>query len=60
MVYVKEIIFPDVPIKEYKRVQDDVCVAFISDLHVGSKMFAKEEELMQKYGNTPLLRKDVV
>ena len=24
------------------------------------KMFAKEEELMQKYGNRPLLRKDVV
>ncbi len=43
MVYVKEIIFPDIPVKEYKRVQDDVCVCFISDLHVGSKMFAKEE-----------------
>ena len=43
MVYAKEIIFPDIPMKEYKRIQDDICVAFISDLHVGSKMFAKEE-----------------
>jgi DNA polymerase II small subunit len=43
MVYAKEIIFPDIPVKEYKRVQDDVCVAFVSDLHVGSKMFAREE-----------------
>ena len=29
--------------KEYKKAKDDVCVAFVSDLHVGSKMFAKEE-----------------
>lgn len=43
MVYAKDLIFPDIPVKEYKRVQDDVCVAFISDLHVGSKMFAREE-----------------
>src|SRR3990167_1139192 len=43
LVYVKEIIFPDIPMKEYKKAKDDVCVAFISDLHVGSKMFAKDE-----------------
>lgn len=43
LVYVKEIIFPDIPMKEYKRCKDDVCVAFVSDLHVGSKMFAQEE-----------------
>ncbi len=43
LVYVNEIIFPDIPVKEYKRVQDDVSIAFISDLHIGSKMFAKEE-----------------
>ncbi|MDP3727845.1 MAG: metallophosphoesterase [bacterium] len=43
IVYAKEIIFPDIPIKEYKKAKDDVCVAFVSDLHIGSKMFAKEE-----------------
>ncbi len=43
LVYVKNIMFPDMPVKEFKRTKDDISVAFISDLHVGSKLFAKEE-----------------
>ncbi len=37
----KEVIFPDVPIKEKKSVETDVAVAFLSDIHVGSKKFMK-------------------
>jgi len=43
LVYAKTILFPDIPVKEFKKCKDDVSVAFISDLHVGSKMFAREE-----------------
>lgn len=43
LVYVKQIIFPDLPVKEYKKTKDDVSVVFISDLHIGSKLFAKYE-----------------
>jgi DNA polymerase II small subunit len=43
IIFSKEIIFPDVPVKEYKKAQDDVCVAFISDIHIGSNLFAKQE-----------------
>ncbi len=43
IVFSKEVFFPDVPMKEYKKAKDDVCVAFISDLHVGSNLFAEKE-----------------
>jgi len=42
-IFVKEIIFPDLPLKEYKKCRDDVSVVFLSDLHIGSNLFAKEE-----------------
>jgi DNA polymerase II small subunit len=43
IIFANNIIFPDIPIQEYKKAQDDVCVAFVSDLHVGSNLFAKDE-----------------
>jgi len=43
MVYARSIIFPDIPIKEFKKCKDDVSIAFISDLHVGSSLFMKNE-----------------
>tara|TARA_Y100000310_G_scaffold345568_1_gene466723 strand:- start:1234 stop:2709 length:1476 start_codon:yes stop_codon:yes gene_type:complete len=43
IIFANQIYFPDLPVKEYKKISDDVAVAFISDLHVGSKLFAKEE-----------------
>lgn len=42
-IYANKIIFPDLPLKEYKKCKDDVFIAFIADLHVGSSLFAKEE-----------------
>lgn len=40
---VKEIIWPDVPFREKKLVEDEACIAFISDVHVGSKYFLQEQ-----------------
>ncbi len=37
-----EILWPDVPIKEPKKVTDDVAIAFMSDIHVGSKQFMEK------------------
>ena len=43
IIFAKELFFPDIPLKEYKKCQDDVSVCFISDLHIGSNMFAEAE-----------------
>ena len=44
IVFVNNIIFPDIQInKEMKKCLEEVYVAFISDLHVGSNMFLSEE-----------------
>jgi DNA polymerase II small subunit len=39
---VKEIIWPDIPIREKKLVEDDIAIAFISDLQIGSRYFMQE------------------
>lgn len=38
-ILVSSIVWPDVPIKVKKHVEDDIAIAFISDVHVGSKLF---------------------
>jgi DNA polymerase II small subunit len=38
-VIAAELVWPDVPIRERKKIEDDVAIAFISDTHVGSKFF---------------------
>ncbi|MDI6737465.1 MAG: DNA-directed DNA polymerase II small subunit [Nanoarchaeota archaeon] len=43
--FVNELLLPDIPVAEFKKGPDDVCAAFISDLHVGSKMFLKDKFL---------------
>ncbi|MEA3378989.1 MAG: DNA-directed DNA polymerase II small subunit [Nanoarchaeota archaeon] len=46
IIFSKDIFFPDVPFsKELKKCSDEVYVAFISDLHVGSNMFLEKEFL---------------
>lgn len=40
---VKEITWPDLPYREKKLVEDDANIAFISDVHVGSKYFLQEQ-----------------
>ena len=41
-VIASEIMWPDVPIRERKKVDDDIAIAFMSDIHVGSKLFMEK------------------
>ncbi|MDE1871325.1 MAG: DNA-directed DNA polymerase II small subunit [Candidatus Micrarchaeota archaeon] len=41
-VIATELVWPDVPIHERKRVDDDVAIAFISDIQIGSKLFMEK------------------
>ena len=44
IVFVNSVVFPDIQVnKEMKKCLEEVYVAFISDLHVGSNMFLSEE-----------------
>jgi len=43
IVFANEFYFPELPLKEYKKCKDDVSAVFISDLHIGSSLFAKKE-----------------
>lgn len=46
IIYAENVIFPDIPrSKSLKKSPTDECAVFISDLHVGSKVFKKEEFL---------------
>jgi len=46
----KEIVWPDVPVVERKNINDDIAIAFISDIHVGSKLFLEENfKSMEKW-----------
>ncbi len=42
-IFANSIIWPDVPLKELKKAKDECYVAFISDIHVGSKKFLFDE-----------------
>ncbi len=47
-----EILWPDVPIKEQKTIKGDIAIAFMSDIHVGSKQFMEKNfEKMLKWLN---------
>lgn len=37
-----EIIWPDVPIRQQKQIEDDIAIAFMSDIHVGSRQFMEK------------------
>ncbi|MCW1296136.1 MAG: DNA-directed DNA polymerase II small subunit [Candidatus Parvarchaeota archaeon] len=39
MIFIQDIIFPDIPEKETKKCNEEVYACFIADTHVGSKMF---------------------
>ncbi len=41
-VIAKEIVWPDVPMHEKKSIDEDIAIAFMSDMHVGSKLFMKK------------------
>ncbi len=43
MIIIKEIIWPDLPQKPIKKVERDLSVVAISDMHIGSKLFLEKE-----------------
>lgn len=43
VMFANSIILPDMPVMEYKKCPDDVSAAFISDMHIGSTLFLREE-----------------
>ncbi|MFA5382942.1 MAG: DNA-directed DNA polymerase II small subunit [Candidatus Micrarchaeia archaeon] len=44
LLMAKEINWPDIPImKEKKKIEEDLAVAYLSDLHVGSRFFLEKE-----------------
>ncbi len=47
IVFVDEIYFPDIPNKELKKIDEDVYVAFTSDIHVG--LYAFQEKNFIKF-----------
>jgi len=46
IVFANDLLFPDVPLtKEFKKAKDEAYVAFISDTHVGSRLFLEKDFL---------------
>ncbi len=44
LIIVQNIVFPDIKLQNDKhRAEDPICVAFLSDIHMGSNMFMEEE-----------------
>jgi DNA polymerase II small subunit len=44
LIIIQNIIFPDIKMQhEKKRIEEPLCVAFLSDIHMGSKMFMETE-----------------
>lgn len=42
MFIVKDVVWPDMPLREKKLTEEDFSIAFLSDIHVGSKHFLHE------------------
>ncbi len=44
LIIVKNIVFPDIKVRHNtKQAESPVCAAFLSDIHIGSKMFMEDE-----------------
>ncbi len=39
----KKIMWPDVPIRSRKKIDEDISIAFTSDVHIGSKLFLENQ-----------------
>ncbi|EQD78468.1 DNA polymerase II small subunit, partial [mine drainage metagenome] len=42
LLIANKILWPDVPIKNVKNTEDDIAIAFISDIHMGSRLFMEK------------------
>jgi DNA polymerase II small subunit len=45
LFFIEDIILPDIFLKDKKLLNDEILVAFASDIHIGSKMFLEEKFL---------------
>jgi len=43
LVIIKEVIWPDIPARNFKPIKEQLNIACVSDTHVGSKMFLEKE-----------------
>jgi len=43
MILVKKIYYPDVSVRKLKTIKEEIMIASISDIHVGSKLFLEKE-----------------
>ncbi len=51
-VIANQVLWPDIPIRTKKNIEDDIAIAFMSDIHVGSKRFMQKNfESMIKWLN---------
>jgi len=60
-VIASEMVWPDVPVISKKTVDDDVAIAFMSDIHVGSKRFMQKnfERVIQWLNGNVAEKKDL-
>ena len=42
-VVASSIIYPDVPVHQPKKTEEDISIAFMSDVHIGSKLFMQKQ-----------------
>ncbi len=42
MVMADDVLFPDVPMTQMPAVEEEIAIAFVSDLHIGSKLFMED------------------
>jgi DNA polymerase II small subunit len=61
-IIANELIWPDVPIKERKQIDEDLAIAFISDVHIGSRFFMEKNfaNLIKWFNGNYDERKDIV
>jgi DNA polymerase II small subunit len=43
LIIANTILWPDIPIRTRKRTEEDTAIAFLSDIHVGSKLFMEKQ-----------------
>ena len=43
IIFARDLLLPDIPLKEYKKCKDDVSAVFVADMHIGSDVFLPED-----------------
>lgn len=61
-VVAKSLVWPDIPIRTRKNTEQDLAIAFLSDIHIGSKLFMEKhfEKFLEWINGGVDARKDLV